>query len=271
MASYPTQTFHDGRNIPQLGFGTWQIEQSAAAEAVRTAIAVGYRMVDTAAIYHNESGVGEGLRGADEVFLTTKIWNDDQGYDETLEAGRRGIGKLGRGHVDLLLIHWPAPKKDRFVETWRALIELRELGLAKSIGVSNFRAQDIERLQAETGVLPVLNQIELHPAFQQRALRRLHDDLGIVTQSWSPLGQGGGMDRPEIRAIAEEAGRPAAAVILRWHLQHGLNTIPKASSRAHMEANFEALAFTLSDEQMARIDALDDPAGRLGPDPADLD
>jgi len=268
MTAYPTLTFHDGNVIPQLGFGTWQIEEPDAAKAVQTALDVGYRLVDTAAIYRNERGVGEGLGDAGDVFLTTKVWNDDQGFAEAKRGARQSLDKLGRDSVDLLLIHWPCPTKDAYVDTWKAMIDMRDAGLTRSIGVSNFRIEDLERLDAETGVLPVLNQIELHPSFQQRELRKAHEDMGIVTQSWSPLGQGGGMDNPDIKAIAEETGQPASAAILRWHLQHGFSAIPKASSRAHMAANFAALSFELSDEQMARIDALDDPEGRKGPDPA---
>ena len=171
----------------------------------------------------------------------------------------------------MLLIHWPCPEKDLFVETWKAFIELRDAGKAKSIGVSNFREQDLRRIIDETGVTPALNQIELHPTFQQRELRKLHDELGIVTQCWSPLGQGAGIENETIAAIAEETGQPASAVILRWHMQHGLCAIPKASSRDHIEANFAALKFTLTDDQMDRIDSLDDPEGRIGPDPGDFE
>ena len=157
-----------------------------------------------------------------------------------------------------------------FVETWKALIELRDQGKAKSIGVSNFRTEDLKRIADDTGVTPALNQIELHPSFQQRELRKQHSDMGIVTQSWSPLGQGAGMENSTIASIAEETGHSASAVILRWHLQHGLCPIPKASSRDHIEANFSAISFTLSDEQMKRIDALDDADGRIGPEPSKL-
>ncbi len=271
MTGTPTLTLNDGRALPQLGFGTWQIEDENAADTVRIAIDVGYRMVDTAAVYQNERGVGDGLRDSPEIFLQTKIWNESQGYERTLRAADKCLARLGREDVDMLLIHWPCPGKDLFVETWRALIELREAGKAKSIGVSNFREEDLRRIVEETGVTPALNQIELHPGFQQRHLREVHDDLGIVTQSWSPLGQGGAMDNDTIRAIAGETGQPASAVILRWHLQHGLCAIPKASSREHIEANFAALSFELSDEQMTRIDALDGPDGRMGPDPSTLD
>ena len=267
MSNTPTITLNDGRAIPQLGFGTWQIPDETAAEAVRTAIDVGYELVDTAAIYQNERGVGQGLSGSDDVWLTTKIWNESQGYDRTLGAMDKCLDRLGREAVDLVLIHWPCPDQGLAVDTWKALVAVRDSGKAKSIGVSNFREQDLKAAIDATGVVPALNQIELHPAFQQRELRKVHDELGIVTQSWSPLGQGGGMDNPTIAAIADECGQPASAVILRWHLQTGLCTIPKATGRAHIEANFKALDFELSADQMARIDALDTPDGRIGPDP----
>ncbi|MXO59405.1 aldo/keto reductase [Altererythrobacter salegens] len=270
MTANPTLALNDGRTMPQLGFGTWQIDDDKAAEAVRTALDVGYELVDTAAIYGNEVGVGEGLAGADGVFLTTKIWNDDQGFDSAKAAARRSLDKLGRDSVDLLLIHWPCPKKDAFLATWQAMIEMREAGLVKSIGVSNFRIEDLHRLKDETGVIPALNQVELHPRFQQRELCATHEELGVVTQSWSPLGRGGLLNDPAIQAIAAETGQPASAVILRWHLQKGFPTIPKASSRAHMAANFAALSFELDEGQMVRIDALDSADGRIGPVPDDL-
>lgn len=267
MTRTPTITLNDGRAIPQLGFGTWQIPAETAATAVRTAIDVGYELIDTAAIYQNERGVGEGLADHAGVWLTTKIWNESQGYDRTLRAMDKCLERLGRGSVDLVLIHWPCPDKGLAVETWQALVALRDAGKAKSIGVSNFREQDLKAVIDATGVVPSLNQVELHPTFQQRDLRKVHEDLGIVTQSWSPLGQGGAMDNPTIGGIADECGQPASAVILRWHLQSGLCTIPKATGRAHIEANFQALGFELSADQMARIDALDDAGGRIGPDP----
>ena len=268
MTGTSTCTLNDGRAIPQLGFGTWQIPDENAAEAVRNALDVGYRMIDTAAIYRNERGVGDALAGRADIWLTTKIWNDHQGYNAALRAMDASLQLLGRDSVDLVLIHWPCPERGLAVETWRALIEIRDAGKAKSIGVSNFREEDLRALIDATGVTPVLNQIELHPRFQQRALRAVHDDLGIVTQSWSPLGQGAGLDNPTIKKIAAEIGQAPSATILRWHIQHGLCTIPKASSRAHIEANFTALDFELSADQMARIETLDDPEGRIGPDPA---
>ncbi|TMM48839.1 aldo/keto reductase [Qipengyuania marisflavi] len=270
MTDTPTLALNDGRQLPQLGFGTWQIDEDKAADAVRTAVEVGYPMVDTAAIYQNERGVGEGLRDAGGIFLQTKIWNESQGFDRTKKAADKCLERLGRESVDMLLIHWPCPEKDLFTDSWRALIGLREEGKAKSIGVSNFREEDLRRVIDETGVVPALNQIELHPGFQQRALRAVHEELGIVTQSWSPLGQGGGMDNAAVKTIAEATGQPASAVILRWHMQHGLCAIPKASSRDHMAANFQALDFDLTGDQMAAIDALDSADGRMGPDPADF-
>jgi len=264
---YPTLTLNDGRQIPQLGFGTWQIDDDKAAEAVSTALDVGYWLVDTAAIYQNEKGVGEGIGDWSDIFLQTKIWNESQGYDRTLKAADKCLQRLGRDHVDMLLIHWPQPEKGLFVDTWKALIELRDQGKAKSIGVSNFRAADLERIVDATGVTPALNQVELHPGFQQRSLRAVHDKMGIVTQSWSPLGQGNAMGREAIDRISGDIGQPGAAVVIRWHIQHGLSTIPKASSRDHIEANFRALDFELTDDQMAAIDELDDPEGRMGPEP----
>ncbi|MDG6078798.1 aldo/keto reductase [Erythrobacter litoralis] len=269
MTDYPTLDLNDDRQIPQLGFGTWQIKNDKASEAVSNAIDVGYWLIDTAAIYENEDGVGKGVGEWSDIFLQTKIWNESQGYERTKKAAQKCLDRLGREHVDMLLIHWPCPDKNLYVETWKALIELRDEGKAKSIGVSNFREQDLRRIIDETGVTPALNQIELHPSFQQRELRKVHDELGIVTQSWSPLGQGDGLSNDTIKAIAEETGQPASAVVLRWHIQHGLCPIPKASSREHQEANFKAISIELTDDQMNRIDALDSKDGRMGPDPSE--
>ena len=270
MSEQPTLDLNDDRQIPQLGFGTYKIADGDAPEAVSSAIDVGYWLIDTAAIYENEKGVGKGIGEWSDIFLQTKIWNESQGYERTKKAFDNALGRLDREHVDMLLIHWPCPDNDLFVETWKAMIELRDEGKAKSIGVSNFREEDLRRIIDETGVTPALNQIELHPSFQQRELRKVHEELGIVTQSWSPLGQGDGLTNETIEAIAEETGQPASAVILRWHLQHGLCPIPKATGRAHQEANFKALSFELTDEQMSRIDALDSEDGRMGPTPAEV-
>lgn len=265
-----TMTLNDDRQMPQLGFGTFKIQNDDATEIVHNALDVGYWLIDTAALYENEAGVGKSIGEWSDIFLTTKIWNESQGFDRSKKAFARCLNRLGRDYVDLLLIHWPCPEKDLFVETWKAFIELRDEGLAKSIGVANFREEDLRRLVSETGVTPAINQIELHPSFQQRDMRKVHDEMGIVTQSWSPLGHGNAISSDVIRAVANETGQPAAAVIIRWHIQCGLSPIPKASSREHMEANFSALGFELSDKQMKRIDDLDDPEGRIGPDPADL-
>lgn len=267
MTDTLTLSLNDGRRMPQLGFGTYQIDDDDAAEAVSTALDVGYPLVDTAAIYRNEEGVGKGLGERSDVWLTTKIWNESQGYERAKAAFAKCLVRLDRPVVDLVLIHWPCADKDEYVATWKAMIEMRDAGTARSIGVSNFQPDHLKRLVDETGVTPAVNQIELHPTFQQRDMRKLHDEMGIVTQSWSPLGQGGGLDNETIKAIAAETGQNPAAVIIRWHIQHGLAVIPKASSRDHIAANFEAVRFELSDEQMERIDALDDKDGRIGPHP----
>ncbi|MBB3763115.1 aldo/keto reductase [Sphingomicrobium lutaoense] len=268
MTDQPMIELNDGRTMPQLGFGTYKIDNREAANAVRTAIEVGYRLVDTASIYRNEQGVGEGM--TEGVWLTTKVWNDDQGRREAPRALEASLERLGRSHVDLLLIHWPCPDKRRYLETWQALIALRDEGLARSIGVSNFMPEQIEELVRETGVVPAVNQVECHPRFQQRELRALHERYCIVTQSWSPLGQGGGLEEETVQAIAREADQSPAAVLLRWHVQKGLAPIPKASSQAHMEENFSCLSFTLDAGQMARLDALDSEDGRVGPHPANF-
>ena len=267
MTDYPTLTLNDDRQIPQLGFGTWEIDPEDAAASVKTALEAGYWLIDTAAIYGNEKEVGEGIGDWSDIFLQTKIWNDSQGYDRTLKAADKCLGRLGRDHVDMLLIHWPQPEKGLFVETWKALIELRDQGKAKSIGVSNFREEDLKRIVDETGVVPALNQIELHPTFQQRDMRKLHDEMGIVTQSWSPLGQGNAFGNDTIAAIAEETGQSAPAVVIRWHIQCGLSTLPRSTDPDHIRDNFTALDFELSDDQMKRIDDLDSADGRMGPEP----
>ena len=213
MTDQPHVTLNDGRSMPQLGLGVWRTPADDAAKVVADALDAGYLAVDTAMIYRNEEGVGEGARGR-EVFLTTKLWNDDQGYDETLRAFDASAGRLGRDSVDLYLMHWPAPKKDRYVDSWRAMVRLREEGRARSIGVSNFTAEHLRRVIDETGVTPALNQIELHPRFQQRELRAAHAELGVVTESWSPLGQAQILDDPVIKVVADKHGKtPAQAVI----------------------------------------------------------
>ena len=262
---------NDGRMMPQLGFGTWQMEGDDTERIVADAIAAGYRAIDTAKVYWNEEAVGRAIAGAasgDDIFVTTKLWNTDQGFDETLAAFDESLGRLGMEHVDLYLMHWPVPTKERFVETWKAMIRLQQEGRAKSIGVSNFRAPDLERIIDDTGVKPVLNQIELHPRFQQVELRAWLDENSIATQSWSPLGQSQILSDPVIAQIARKHGRQPAQVVIRWHLDQGIITIPKASTRSHMIDNLAVGGFSLDQADMDAIAALDATDGRLGPEPS---
>jgi diketogulonate reductase-like aldo/keto reductase len=266
----PMHRLNDGRSIPQLGLGVWQIADEQTAEVVRAALALGYRSIDTAAIYHNEGGVGEGVRAGgvprEQLFITTKLWNSRQGYDETLAAFDKSLARLGLDYVDLYLIHWPLPSIDKYVATWRAFIRLRQEGRAKSIGVSNFQPAHIQRLIDETGVTPALNQVELHPLFQQRAVREYGRAHGVATESWSPLGQGRLADNEVLRAIAAAHGKTLAQVVLRWHLQNGLVVIPKSVAPARLRENIEVFDFSLTPEEMRSIAALDSGV-RIGPDP----
>ncbi|MGI6244993.1 MAG: aldo/keto reductase [Pseudochelatococcus sp.] len=275
MTDQPSVLLNDGHRIPQVGLGVWQVAQDVAAASVRKALETGYRHVDTAAIYGNEHEVGEGLRDSGvargDIFLTTKLWNDAQGYDSALRAFDESLARLGVDYVDLYLIHWPAPRKDLFVETWKALITLKNDGRARSIGVSNFNAEHLERIVGETGVVPVLNQIELHPRFQQQALRAFHAAHGIATQSWSPLGQGTLFDDPVIGRIAQKHGRTPAQTIIRWHLDNGLIAIPKSVTPARIAENFGVFDFRLDADDLAAIAALDSAGGRIGPDPLTAD
>ena len=248
-------TLNDGRTMPQLGFGTWKLPDAQAPLVVRGALDAGYRLIDTAAIYRNERGVGEGLAGSD-AFVTTKLWNDRQGDPEA--ALDESLALLGMDAVDLYLIHWPAPGQGQYVEAWKALVRLRDAGKTRSIGVSNFLPEHLDAIIDATGVTPVLNQIELHPRHQRLEERAYHEAHGIVTQSWSPLGQGGDLlqDAAIVR-IADKHARSAAQVVLAWHLAYGFSVIPKAADPEHMRDNFAAADLTLDDEDMAAIDALD--------------
>lgn len=272
MTDQTSVTFNDGRSIPQVGLGVWQTPNETAAPAVRAAIEAGYRHVDTAAIYGNEEGVGEGIRSSgvarQDIFLTTKLWNEAQGFESTLKAFDESLKRLGTDYVDLYLIHWPAPKKDRYLDTWKAFVQLHKEGRAKSIGVSNFAAEHLKRIIGETGVTPVLNQIELHPDFQQRALRKSHEELGIKTQSWSPLGQGQLLTNAVIGKIAAKYGRTPAQTIIRWHIDNGLIVIPKSVTPSRIAENFKVFDFKLDADDLKQIDTLDTPTGRIGPDPA---
>jgi len=266
-----TIPLHDGNAIPQLGFGVWQVPNDIVAEAVKTAIQTGYRLIDTAAIYDNETGVSEGIRasGVDrrDLFITTKLWNDRHGYDETLAAFDESMERLGLDYLDLYLIHWPAPKIGLFVKSWEALIRLRDEGRVKSIGVSNFNIGHLQRLLDETGVLPVVNQIELNPRFQQPELRQYHAEHNMVTEAWSPLGHGLLWDNPTLQAIANKHGRSLAQTVLRWHIQLGNVVIPKSVTPSRIRENFNIFDFTLDAGDMAQIASLHDDNARHGPDP----
>ncbi|WP_022871087.1 aldo/keto reductase [Yaniella halotolerans] len=273
MTTSPMIAFYDGHQIPQLGYGVWQVENDVTEDVVGQALAAGYRHIDTAHIYGNESGVGAALRASgldrDDVFITSKLWNDDHGYDATLKAFDATMENLGLDVLDLFLIHFPVPSKTLRVETWKAFIELHKQGRIRSIGVSNFRVEDLEELEAATGIIPVINQIELHPYFGQQQLREYHASKAIVTESWSPLGQGGGeLTDPVIADIATAHGATPAQVIIAWHLALGLVVIPKSETPERIVANFESLDLRLSATEIAAISALDKgESGRQGANP----
>jgi 2,5-diketo-D-gluconate reductase A len=271
----PALQLNSGSTIPQLGFGVFQIDPPQTERAVTEAFEVGYRHIDTAAGYRNEAGVGEAIAASDiprdEIFVTTKLLNDRQGRDSAREAFLESLEKLGLDYVDLYLIHWPAPGLDRYVESWQTFQELASQGLVRSIGVSNFLPEHLERLFAETHTVPAVNQIELHPAFQQRNVADFSRRHGIEVEAWSPLGQFQ-YDLAALPAIADAAaahGKTPAQVVLRWHLQRGNIVFPKSSSPERMRENFDLFDFELTDEQLAAIDALE-RGQRLGPHPDDL-
>jgi 2,5-diketo-D-gluconate reductase A len=270
----PVLTLHDGVEMPQLGFGVFQIPPEETQERVEEALAVGYRHVDTAAAYRNEAGVGAAIAASgvrrEDVFVTTKLWNSEQGYDSTLRAFEKSIERLGTGHVDLYLIHWPLPGRDRFLDTWRAFERILEEGGTRSIGVSNFRVEDLERLEGEAEQRPTVNQIELHPRLQQAELRAWHEEHDIATEAWSPLAQGGLLEEGTIETIAAHHERTPAQVILRWHLQLGNVVIPKSATPERIRENFELFDFALSEDDMAAIERLDS-GERTGPDPGTFD
>ena len=265
------QTLHllDSHAIPQLGFGLWQIADAARVTAA--ALQMGYRLVDGAAIYGNEVGMGDGIAASgiprDDIFVTTKVWNDRQGYDSTLQAVSESLARLKLDRLDLCLIHWPCAARDQYVDTWRALIKLQGDGTITSIGTSNFNEGELDRLTNETGVTPTLNQIELHPQLQQSDLRAAHAKRGIITQSWTPLGGGKSFTTPTIQAIAKRLDRTPAQVVLRWHLDLGLSVIPRSSRKAGLAENLAVQDFVLTEEDMQAIAGLDE-GRRIGPDPA---
>jgi len=270
----PTIALRDDGQIPQLGFGVFQIPPAETAEATTLALQAGYRHIDTAAAYRNEAEVGQAIHasGLDrgDVFVTTKCFNDHHGYEQAKHACKESLDRLETGYIDLYLIHWPVPSQDKFVDTWKAFVELQQEGLVRSIGVSNFQPAHLHRIIEETGVTPSVNQIELHPRFQQAGLRREHEDLGIVTEAWSPLAQGAVLDDPEITDIAKAHDKTPGQVVLRWHVQLGNVVFPKAVTPERIEENFDIFDFALTPDDVAAIDALD-TGTRSGPDPELID
>jgi 2,5-diketo-D-gluconate reductase A len=266
----PTVDLRGGVEIPQLGFGVFQVPPPDTVEVVMRALEAGYRHIDTASAYENEAQVGQAIRASalprEDVFVTTKCFNDDHGHEQARQAFKRSLDRLELDHVDLYLIHWPVPSRDKYVETWQALIELRDEGLVRAIGVSNFQPAHLARIIDETGETPAVNQIELHPHFQQVGLRREHADRGIVTEAWSPLGQGSVLDDALITALADQHGRTPAQIVLRWHLQLGNVVFPKSTTPARIEENLDVFGFRLSENEMQQIAELDE-GRRIGPDP----
>ncbi|MGW9169566.1 aldo/keto reductase [Agromyces sp. NPDC055658] len=268
----PLVPLADGHAIPQLGYGLYKVPAHDAAQLAGVAIATGYRHLDTAAFYENEQGVGAAVRAAevprDELFVTSKVWKDDNGYDEALRAFDASMGRLGLDRLDLFLIHWPVPSTDRYVDTWRALVRLRDEGRVRSIGVSNFHAHHLDRIIGETGVAPVVNQVELHPRLPQAALREFHAARGIRTEAWSPLARGRLLDDPVLARLSTAHGRSPAQIVLRWHVQLGNVVIPKASSPERIRENLDVFDFVLGVDDLAAIASLE-TGERTGRDPDD--
>jgi 2,5-diketo-D-gluconate reductase A len=263
-------TLNDGNSIPGVGFGVFQIPPEDTEQAVATALSAGYRHIDTAAAYRNERETGRAIADSnvprDQLYVVTKLWNDQQGYDSTLKAFDASMGRLGLDYLDLYLIHWPKPAQNTFVDTFKAFAHLRDQGRIRSIGVSNFEPEHLGVLIDATGIVPAVNQIELHPRFTQTELREVHAQRGIATEAWAPLGQGALLDDPTITAIAQARGRTPAQVLIRWHIQLGNIVIPKSVTPARIASNFDVFDFELTADEMASISSLDE-GKRLGPDP----
>lgn len=266
----PTITLNNGVEMPQVGFGVFQVPNEETTAAVAAALKAGYRSIDTAAIYGNEEGVGKALAQSgiarEELFITSKIWIEDMGYEQTLEAFEATLQRLGLDYLDLFLIHWPAPEKDLYVETWKALEKLYADKKIRAIGVSNFQPAHLDKLIAAGTIVPAVNQVELHPALQNREVIAANAEHGVVTEAWSPLAQGAMLTEETILAIAEAHKVTAAQVILRWHLQEGRVIIPKSVTESRIIANLDLFGFELTSEELANIDALDRD-GRTGPNP----
>jgi 2,5-diketo-D-gluconate reductase A len=275
MAEQPRLKLNDGNAIPQLGFGVWQVPNEVAPQAVSQALKIGYRSIDSAQGYQNEQGVGDAIRSSglsrDEIFITTKLRNGGHARDLALKGFDESMKKLGIDVLDLFLIHWPVPKQGLYAEAWKVLVELQKQGRIKSIGVSNFNIDHLERIIGDTGVVPAVNQIELHPGFQQRGVREFHQKHDIKIESWSPLGSGRWLGDPTIAAIGKKHGKSVAQTIIRWHLDQGLIVIPKSVTPSRIVENFDVFDFKLDAEDMAKIAALDDTKGRIGSDPATAD
>lgn len=271
MTPIPDVHLHDGTCIPQIGLGVWQVPDDVAEHACSSAFESGYRHIDTAAIYANEDGVGRAIRASGlargDIYITTKVWNSDQGHDKTYAALAASLERLGLDYVDLYLIHWPTPSRDMYVQTWEAVLELQQRGLTRSVGVSNFHAPHLRRIIDATGVTPVINQIELHPWLPQRELRAVDADLGIVTEAWSPLASGGLVDDHRLVAIGAKYGKTAAQVMIRWHLQIGNVVLPKSVTPARIRENIDVFDFELDSDDIQAIEAMEDASRRTGPDP----
>lgn len=266
MTSLSTVELPNGVPMPSIGFGTWPIPDRNAGEIVAAAIEVGYRLIDTAEMYRNEEGVGRGVRASavdrSEIFITTKLTERWHGFDEAQQAFENSARRLGMDYIDLFLIHWPNPAMNRYVDAWRGMIELLEKGKARSIGVSNFKPSHLQRLIEETGVAPHVNQIELNPWVPRIAEREFHAAHGIVTESWAPIGKGGGLLRdPAVTGLASEHDRTPAQIVLRWHVQLGLIPIPKTSQLRRLVENLDVFDFTLSEDEMARLSSIDSGRG----------
>jgi 2,5-diketo-D-gluconate reductase A len=266
----PLVTLNDGNSIPSVGFGVFQIPPADTQQAVAAALQAGYRHVDTAAMYDNERETGRAVADSgvprDQLYVVTKLWNADQGYDSTLAAFDDSMDRLGLDYLDLYLIHWPLPQANKFVDTFKAFAHLRDQGRIRSIGVSNFEPEYLKVLIDAIGIVPAVNQVELHPRLQQQELREVHAQLGIATEAWGPLGQGSLLTHPTVTAVAERCGRTPAQVLIRWHLQLGNIVIPKSVNPSRIASNFEVFDFELSPNEMASISSLEDGT-RLGPNP----
>ena len=273
ISAVPNLKLNDGHSIPQLGLGVWQVEPRITARVVRDGIAAGYRLIDTAEGYNNEAGVGEAIRTAgvprNELFITSKLRNGGHARDAALKSFDGTMKALGIEQLDLFLIHWPVPSQGKYVEAWKTLVELQQQGRIRSIGVSNFNQDHLERIIKETAVTPVVNQVELHPAFQQRDKRDFHREHDIKIESYSPLGSGRSLDDKTIAAIGEKHGKSIAQVILRWHLQEGLIVIPKSTHKERIVENFDVFGFELDADDLDKIRSLDKgEKGRIGANPA---